>query len=400
MRLCVCTLLWLVLDLQLLASSAPLPPDACKLPFASSRSDVGLGFPRIPNRLKTLGGVNFSLVFLDFSDAPYDKSPEEFVAFLSPALELYRSLSYGRMQPIFSPLLTTLRMGKPSTAYSFSTFEAQRAYLQEAAGLAVGAGADFSLADAILAIATPKALGFGPAFCATPGWGFNVSGKSFDNAATSGRDLLGWGSKWFNHEVGHAMSLVDLYSFVGGPQFQYTGSWSLMGDIAGAGCEFFAWERFQLGWLEDAHVACAASGTSTLSLSALEAPPGGAQDTKLLLARTGRTTAIAVEVREALGYDTSIPQPGLLMYYLDTSLETGDGPLRVLPWDSKDNVKLHATLATPGASIAQEGVNVTLLTPPATQGAPWVLSVTVPCSTWTCPGGTCSQGVCTPGTGN
>ena len=226
------------------ASSAVIDVAHCKLPADSGRYDVALGFPRIPNRMRTIGSVNFSIIFVDFSDAPANKTPEEFMQFLAPAPAYYADLSYGAMTPVFTPLLRTLRMSKPSTDYSFQTFDSQRAYMVEAAGLAESAGWNFSLSDSIVVVATPPALPNGPAFCALPGTGFVASGRVFENGATSGADLLYWGSRWANHELGHTMGLVDLYAFNtsgGAPLFRYTGDWSLLGNIAGVGNEYFGW---------------------------------------------------------------------------------------------------------------------------------------------------------------
>ena len=98
------------------------------------------------------------------------------------------------MQPLFTPLLATLRMSRPSTAYNIRTDDGQRAYLTEASALAVAAGWNFSLADSIVAMASTAArsLPNGPAFCATPGGGFVASGRTFENAATSGYDFTHW----------------------------------------------------------------------------------------------------------------------------------------------------------------------------------------------------------------
>ncbi len=58
---------------------------------------------------------------MDFSDAPTPDPPATVFARVSPAAAYYAELSRGAMQPIFTPLLYTLRMSKPSTSYNIQT---------------------------------------------------------------------------------------------------------------------------------------------------------------------------------------------------------------------------------------------------------------------------------------
>ncbi|MYM74541.1 hypothetical protein GTP56_20420 [Duganella sp. FT134W] len=59
------------------AATVADPLAACRLPEMQLRSDVGLGFPRNPLRLKTLGEVRFRVLFVDFSDASATVSPQQ-----------------------------------------------------------------------------------------------------------------------------------------------------------------------------------------------------------------------------------------------------------------------------------------------------------------------------------
>jgi hypothetical protein len=171
---------------------------------------------------------------------------------------------------------------------------------------------------------------------------------------TSGRDLIGWGAFWLNHEMGHTMSLVDLYGFTGSAH-RFVGNFSLMGLISGFAREYFGWERWQLGWLDDAQVNCASQpGTTDVTLSPIERAGG----LKLIVIPTGPTTAIVVESRRAEGYDTNGSwTPGVLVYSIDTSIPTGSGVLKVLPVNDSDSNKGTAPLAV-GGSMTVNGVTV------------------------------------------
>src|SRR5262249_9318052 len=164
----------------------------------------------------------------------------------------------GRMNLILEPTFTWYRMSKPSTQYGWDalTFALHKAYIEEA--LTLASTTDISQADGVAIMSNPDAGGLsnGPAFTANPGTGASVRGKIIDNAVTSGRDLLGWGGFWLNHEMGHTMSLADLYGYTGNIH-RFAGGWSLMGLISGFAREYFGWERWQLGWLDDPQVRCA-----------------------------------------------------------------------------------------------------------------------------------------------
>jgi M6 family metalloprotease-like protein len=329
----------------------------CRLP--SRFNDIGLGLPRSTNRLKAAGDVHMPLVFVDFSDAVATRTPQQILNILSPTSEnYYRTVSYGRMNLILEPSLTWRRMSKPSSAYGWSslTFAAHRAYIQEALDLA--SGVDFSRADGFLIVSNPDAgaLTNGPAFVASATSGVTAGGRTFTNGATSGRDLNNWGGYWLNHEVGHTLGLPDLYAFSGSTH-RFVGGFSLMGLISGHSREYFGWERWLLGWIDDAQVACAPSGTSEVVMTPVERTGG----TKIFIAPVSATSAVIAESRRAEGYDTNGSMtPGVVVYFIDTSIASGTGVLKVLPINDGDSNK-GATTLQPGGSLTYNGVTVSVV---------------------------------------
>jgi len=322
-------------------------------------TDLGLGFPRVANRQKAVGEVRVSVVFVDFSDAVASRTPQAVFATISPVAEnYYRAVSYGRMTLILEPSLVWRRMSKATTAYAWNalTFAAHRAYIQEALDLA--SSVDFTRADAFLIVSNPDAgaLSNGPAFVAPPGVGVTASGRTFLNGSTSGRDLISWGAYWLNHEMGHTMGLPDLYAFSGAAH-RFVGGFSLMGLISGHSREYFGWERWLLGWIDDTQVWCAAPGTSEVVLTPVERSGG----TKLVVIPTGSTTGVVVESRRAEGFDTNGSMtPGVLVYFIDTSIASGTGALKVLPINDSDSNKGGVPLQ-PGGSLTFNGVTVTVV---------------------------------------
>ncbi len=334
----------------------------CRLPEKGLRSDVGLGFPRNKNRLPSVGEVHLTVLFVDFPDMPARMTPEQALALISPDAERFLAVnSYGRLKMVLDPNPHWTRMSKASGDFGFhrgASFETHRAYLQEAIDLTPEA--DYSKADGVLVIANPavKTIDYGPAFTANPGYGVHAGGREILNGATSGSDLTGWGWLWFDHEIGHAFSLLDLAgpSPVNGRWNTYVGDFSVMGNIAGAGHEYLGWERWQLGWLDDDQVICAGPASLDATLTPIE-EQGGA---KMVVVPLGETRAIVVESRHAERYDQQLSRSGLLAYVVDTAIGTHEGPIRILPHSPSDE-HYQPALLTDGGSIEDEGVKITSL---------------------------------------
>jgi M6 family metalloprotease-like protein len=325
----------------------PISIGICKLPEMMTRGDVGIGFPRIANRMRSTGTVKVNVVFVDFSDAVAVKSTEQVFKVLSPTGENYfNAVSYGKLNIQFNPIHKWYRMSKGSGQYGWDnlTFALHKQYIQEAVTLA-DPDVDFSGADAVIIIANPDAtkLKNGPALTAFPGQGIKADGREFLNSATSGYDLNFWGGLWFNHEFGHNMSLVDLYAYQGNPH-RFVGEFSIMGLISGAGQDLFAWEKWILGWISDDQIVC----TNTVN-SAYLTPIETAGGIKMLTMPISKTAAIVVESRRKLGYDSKISKEGPLVYVVDTNIASGTGTIKVLPINETDIRKLSAPL-----SVGQE----------------------------------------------
>lgn len=377
---------FLAIAALLLAQLHAAPISSCRLPNKSTNPDVALGFPRIPNRMTSTGLRNFTILFVDFSDAPASLSPADFFAEVTNATSFFDAASFGALEAVYSPFLETLRMPNASTAYTFSDFYAQRDYLTTATSLAAARGWDFSYADSVVVMAakTTKALLYGPAFCAEPNAGYKAGTKYLENSATSGADFWVWQplGRWSNHELGHTMGLVDLYAFSGNGEFRYTGEWSIMSNINGRApgaflhimrapspppslhslrnppmkfLGYFAWERWLLGWLPDTAVACEDASTEVILAPLNNPAPFDAQ--RLAVVLRSATTALCIEYRTVDGVDSQLPKEGVLVSLIDTAIATGEGVIKVLPIDDADESKLSVTLAS-GESLTFEGVTV------------------------------------------
>ena len=128
-----------------------------------------------------------------------------------------------------------------------------------------------------------------------------------------------------------------------------------MSNIYGAGKEYFAFERFLLGWLDDSQVECV-NQSGEFKISPIEVL-GGNIKTKLVMIPFDDHTAVVAEYRAALGFDRDLPKPGVLVYFVDTSIKSGLGIVKVLPYDEIDLDKLGKTLIA-GESVTYNNVTV------------------------------------------
>lgn len=339
----------------------------CKLPVADGRGDVSIGgWPRIKERQKTIGTVQIKVVMVDFSDAPASKTPQQAFAMFSGATATFNEVSYGKLNFDLQPTYKWYRMSKPSTSYAplNKSFETHRAYVNEALTLA-DSDIDFSNADGFLIIANPDAVGIGysgPAFSALTGWGVTFDGKTMYNGATSSHDINNWGSIWLNHEMSHTMGLVDVYAATHSDGvteyddlFRYTGQFGYMGfsDFNSNAPSLFAYERWNLGWLDDSQVICDTAPKQTLITPVEQA--GGV---KAVMIPLSPTKEIVIESRRAIGLDSKIAKTGALVYVVDSKKQSGFGPVQVYPIDLKNDPKfLKAPLAA-GQSVTVEGYTI------------------------------------------
>ena len=365
-------------DVQPLASPTVLPEtetvstelpksvasvEECKLPPLSF-TNVGLGLPNPAFKMPSVGDVKTIVLFADFSDVPATQTPEELLSIISPGAEaFYSEMSYGRMRWTLEPHLVWLRLSQPSAHYGegIRSYDGHLAFIQEAVTLA-DADVDFSTADSVIVLVPPEAsaIPYGPAFGASPGGGYFADGKTFANGATSGADLPGWGSYWLNHETGHMMGLPDLYAYQYDPnnypdQHRFVGDFSLMGFIDGSAPGFFAFERWQLSWLDDEQIICQTTSDQTTTLTPIETQGG----IKAVIVPISESKALVVESRRPVGADAELVKSGALVYLADTSIYSGEGTITVLPVSGDDPYRVQSPLAV-GETFTVEGITVTV----------------------------------------
>jgi M6 family metalloprotease-like protein len=309
------------------------------------------------------GALDAVMLFVDFPDAQIGdadvawQSPDAYVALHQSGADWLHTASYGFVDIELTAVEQWYRMSQPSTSYGLdrgATFDEHAAYLGEAVALA-DADVDFSEYDIVYVVVAPNATGIAnsPGYIDASDSRVIADGVAIIHGATFGTDVWNWAEPYRHlvlaHETLHVFGLPDLYAF-SGDTHRFVGGWDVMADIDGHAPSPFAWHRWKLGWIKDRQVACLSEpGVYTVRLTAVDRRNG----TKLAVIPTGPHTALVVESRRATGLDAGACSSGLLVYTVDSSVATGEGPIRVLdgsPGDSGDPRCSDLDIATLGLS--------------------------------------------------
>jgi M6 family metalloprotease-like protein len=288
------------------------------------------------------GKVRALMLFVDFPNAtadtnaaPYDNA-EAYHDFLAPSVDWFERSSYGQFKLQIKTVPKWFRLPKPDVDYGIArntfTVENQLAYVNEVVKLA-DPEVDFRGYDLLYIVPSRNArnIAFSPEF--NDYTRAIVADRTvLKNGATFGQDMWSWGYKILNHETGHAISLPESYNASGvGGTHSYVGGWDIMGNISGRAPELMAWNKWKLGWLRSLQIGCVTrSGVTEHKLTPVEVggPPG--RSPKMVVVRTGTYTAWVAELRQNLVNDEStICDPGVLVYQVDASIPNGDGSIKV-----------------------------------------------------------------------
>jgi M6 family metalloprotease-like protein len=298
---------------------------------------------------------NMLVLFVEFPDrraadaeAPYSEIPP-YLEFLRGAVDWFGTSSYGQLRfALSSPQndrrLGWIMMGKKAAEYPWGGQTHQMfAYIGEACQRAYDQWdirADEY--DMLLIMPAKGTAGLfnGPSNInrdPTDGVEPNTNRVAYvdkkggphyvDTGLTAGNDMFRWGYRWLIHEAGHAFGYPDLYMYsprvndVRVGSFFYCGGWDMMGNIAGHSTDFLAWHKWKLRWIRDDQVdVVSQSGAAPTRhvLTPVETPGGS----KMVVVRTGLSTATVVEFRTRLGInalDERGKYSGVLIYRIDAS---------------------------------------------------------------------------------
>ncbi|KAF4345878.1 hypothetical protein FBEOM_169 [Fusarium beomiforme] len=329
------------------AACKPVPPKskaACKL-AANNSVEMSVGFDYNGDCVSSTGTLNGFMIFVDFSDAEptQGETPQSlYDAVVPQTTEWYKQASEGALSlNITADLSKFYRMPSSAASYGWErglTSEEHQEYIQDAldAYTAKGTRPPPPESDVLYVVPVNSAGGRGISRSIT--FLARANTRQGDYVArktvTPGTDIFtSWGPKsWLAlaHETGHTMCLADFYPFEDLGLGYYVGGWSAMGDVSGIGPDFFAWDKWRLGWINDKSIDCVSErGTTQHTLTPLELKTSD-NDIEAVVIAVNQTSALVAEARIPEGLDSGVCAPGVLLYTVDTSVKTGYGPVRVL----------------------------------------------------------------------
>ncbi|MGW0122318.1 M6 family metalloprotease domain-containing protein [Streptomyces sp. NPDC003327] len=298
------------------------------------------GLPTAPGYARSTGRVRALNLMIDFPDAVGEGTAmSRYREFFPQTSDWFRTSSYGRLQyEPEAPIPDWLRMPRAFSSYGIergSPYEPGYRSLVEDVVKAADPRVDFSAYDLVNVLVTPNA---GPSALDTVlsvtfsgndeapyADGVPLANTSFvysrqDDGSGSFAET---GYRVLPHENGHVFGLPDLYTADGGGT---VGHWDIMSEDWGANNDLLGWHKWKLGWLDNEQVGCAsAPGTSEHRLTPL-ALSGGP---KLVFVPLSDTSGYAVEVRSRDGNDEAVCEQGVLVYRVESDVDTGHGPVTV-----------------------------------------------------------------------
>ncbi|MFI2434280.1 M6 family metalloprotease domain-containing protein [Streptomyces sp. NPDC018693] len=341
------------------------------------------GIPTSGGYSRSTGRVRALTLMIDFPDAPgRGRAMSRFREFFPQTRQWFHTASYGRLDYVpETPLPHWLRMPKPFPAYGIergAPFDPGYRELVEDIVATADSKVDFRRYDLLNVLVTPNA---GPSALDTVlsvTFAGNTEAPTADGVPLANTSFVysrqddGSGSyertgyRVLPHENGHVFGLPDLYTQEGGGA---VGHWDIMSEDWGANNDLLGWHKWKLGWLDADQVACAVGpGTREYSLTPL-ARRGGP---KLVFVPVSGRSGYAMELRTPEGNDEAVCRPGVLVYRVDATIDTGMGPVTV--HDSREDSggctrmpNVHAELSdapfAPGETFedAGRGIRITVV---------------------------------------
>ncbi len=296
-------------------------------PYSSNNQKVELSTPHLSPATETRRVI---VILIELADINQSKTPSDInsTVFASMA-SYYYNVSYGMMS-VIGNVTDWYHLANKTSDYARDTDGWE--LIRDAVNLAQ-AEYNFSRYDIVMVVQS----GYDQANhgSAQAIWSAYWSGLSIPTnygvSITSGIivsqfDPLGI----FAHEFGHSLGLPDLYDanrmsddFVGPWDLMAEGAW-LPSNTGTSPSEPTSWSRMKLGWFPDSSIDIGREMSGILD--PLEINASNFATIKIPITTE---TYYMVEVRQKIGYDSSLPASGVLILYCDESLSSGNGIVKV-----------------------------------------------------------------------
>lgn len=301
------------------------PPDAWACGLKNPGIPYSLGPTDYKRQLRAQGTIRGLMAFVDFSDAPPTESAEVLHDRLVRPSNLWiKTVSNGIAALSIESNYKWYRMPGISKDYDFKAPGYLHIYyVQDAIRLLEKDYPDITRYDIVYLVPAPThAISRGFTF----DFGVRLSSGTVRHVVVFDETIYRTSDRripyMLTHETVHTFGLPDLYD--SGSLDSFVGVWDSMSWM---GPNFTAWNLAKLGWLAPEQVECVNGESAAATLSPVEIHGG----LKALVVPMSSTRAFVIEAREIAGVDLrTICNEGILVYTVDTSVRTLQGPMRVI----------------------------------------------------------------------
>jgi M6 family metalloprotease-like protein len=299
-------------------------------------------YPKFITPLKhpAIGEQKVLVIRVEFPNIKFKKTDDEIREILNKMDKYYREVSFNLTYLNFSIYNDIVSMDMPSTYYGSpcgSYVDCYRAEFISEIINKVDNYVNFNLYERILIIHAGRDEAITNnnsdiwSFSSIGEWAIKTNdGKVYVSiSVVSQYDFFGI----YVHEFGHALGLPDLYMY--GTFESRMGVWDLMdigylnGDILGSSpAHPNALLKYFLGWIKDEQVLNV--NLETIVKEEVKFHELLNKGYYLIRIKITDTNYYVVESRTKVGFDSFLPNEGVLIYYVDETKDSGEGPFRLI----------------------------------------------------------------------
>lgn len=353
--------------------------ELCKVEQGSRTNEIlRTGFPRSDDLAIKNGKIVVQLIYVDFTDLTDSSLPSADIDFWRVGVNrFFDAMSEKSVRFEWRYENRYLRMPRPISEYritresSAGTQGDFSRFVQDAV-TAADPSVDFTDVDFVVAVMPPNVsrsqADVSPALVLSKRHPFKTQeGNVFRGTMAAADTRMNEGYLLIVHEFGHLLGLQDYYSLSYNQsmpfseQFKYMGQFDNMNFAPGDSREWVAWNRWILSFLPDSRVRCLGGNAPAETTHLLSAASVETTNSQLVIVPTSRTSAIAIESRRNVRFDSRAREisNGLLVYKINTENPSGFGPITVVRKPNTVDAFLADAPLRQGESVTIDGVTIT-----------------------------------------
>ena len=332
----------------------PAPANAsdvktCEVSTEFATDHATEGFNRDLNLVPSIGTHKILAISIDFSDASVTSSPAEAISNvvnLETVTSFYQYISKGVFNPVFQIFPKNVRLPEISDHYGGKIdtdsavggiWESQHIVFDALS--VIQNDINISDFDAVMVfVSTGNSLsGYVGQTTIEDRNFYRFTTGEVHNFTLIGKGIANYGpdyaSRVVAHELGHLIGLPDLYSYDANGYWTQNlpNIYTTMGTLQGSESDSLKWNKFILRWLSESQVLCFDAILDYSKINLVSNSSANSSEIELVLIKLSASKVLAIESIPLQGFFSHSRQGGFLVYTVDTSVRTGNGPIIIIP---------------------------------------------------------------------